>query len=122
MGLGILLGKRNAKGYRPSLAYRLLKPRISGNAINGLGEEKRRRASPIYHWAELGFPHKRVWRLFLLLTPWMLARLLFHAGTAPIDVPAEWSAATRTAGRRSALAAAHGPAHATFASAGVSCE
>ena len=37
------------------------------------------------------------WRLFLLLTPWMLARLLFHDGTAPIDVPAEWSAATRGA-------------------------
>ncbi|HTW90029.1 MAG TPA: 4Fe-4S dicluster domain-containing protein [Candidatus Binataceae bacterium] len=67
MGLGILLGKRTARGYRPSLIYRLLKPRISGNTINGLGEEKRRRASPIYHWAELGFPHKRVWRLFLLL-------------------------------------------------------
>lgn len=35
------------------------------------------------------------WRIFLLLTPWMLARLLFHDRSAPIDVPAEWSAAAR---------------------------
>lgn len=67
MGLGILVGRRTATGYRPSLMYRLLRPGISGNTINGLGENSRRRATPIYHWAELSFPHKRVWRLFLLL-------------------------------------------------------
>ncbi|GEM_PF-6328127 len=67
MGLGILVGKRTRRGYRPSLMHRLLKPRISGNSINGLGEKNRRRASPIYHWAELPFPHKRIWRWFPLL-------------------------------------------------------
>jgi len=67
LGLGILTGRRTASGYRPSLMHRMLKPRISGNTINGLGEERRRRATPIYHWAELRFPHKRIWRLFLLL-------------------------------------------------------
>jgi len=67
MGHGIVVGKRTANGYRPSLLHRLLKPRITGNAINGLGETQRRRARPIYHWAELKFPHKRVWKLFLYL-------------------------------------------------------
>jgi len=67
VGLGILLGRRTAAGYRPSLMHRMLKPRISGNALNGLGETARRRATPIYHWAELSFPHKRIWRWFLLL-------------------------------------------------------
>ena len=67
MGFGMLLGRRTATGYQPSLMHRLLKPRISGNAINGLGEAARRRATPIYHWAELSFPHKRIWRWFLIL-------------------------------------------------------
>jgi Pyruvate/2-oxoacid:ferredoxin oxidoreductase delta subunit len=67
MALGFLLGRRSANGYRPSLMHRLLRPRISGNTINGLGETAQRRPSPIYHWAELAFPHKRIWWLFLLL-------------------------------------------------------
>jgi hypothetical protein len=49
VGLGILMGRRTAAGYQPSLIHRLFKPRISGNAINGLGETARRRATPIYH-------------------------------------------------------------------------
>lgn len=35
------------------------------------------------------------WRVFLLLTPWMLARLFFHDGAAPLAVPPDWSAAAR---------------------------
>ncbi len=38
------------------------------------------------------------WRLFLLLTPWMMARLLFHDRTAPIDITAECSTAARAQG------------------------
>lgn len=38
------------------------------------------------------------WRLFLLLTPWMLARLLFHDGTPPIVVPDDGTAAALSDG------------------------
>lgn len=35
------------------------------------------------------------WRVLLLLTPWMLARLLFHDARANIAVPPDWSAERR---------------------------
>ncbi len=42
------------------------------------------------------------WRLFLLLTPWMLSRLYFHDGRAPVAVPPGWSA-TDCDGREQAV-------------------
>jgi Pyruvate/2-oxoacid:ferredoxin oxidoreductase delta subunit len=48
--VGLIIGTLDGDGYRPPLMHRLLKPRITGNAINGLGERAFRRPRPIYHW------------------------------------------------------------------------
>jgi hypothetical protein len=42
------------------------------------------------------FRHVEGWRVLLLLTPWMLSRLLFPDEPPPLDIPAGWSAADRT--------------------------
>ena len=47
--MGFLVGSETAEGYVPSLLFRLLRPRTSGNTINGLGETRRRRPTPVYH-------------------------------------------------------------------------
>ena len=56
-------GEIVSDGYKPSLIYRLFKPRnITGNEINGLGETEKRRPTPIYHWfGILKIPFNRVW-------------------------------------------------------------
>lgn len=41
------------------------------------------------------FRHLNQWRVFLLLTPWMLARLFVPDNPPDIEVPAEWRAETR---------------------------
>lgn len=52
--------------YEPSLLHRLLKPAISGNAVNGLGEAAFRRPTPVYHWfGKLKVPFNRVWLILL---------------------------------------------------------
>jgi Pyruvate/2-oxoacid:ferredoxin oxidoreductase delta subunit len=40
--------KEQPSPFRPSEEQRRLMPEVSGNAVNGLGEERRRRPSPIY--------------------------------------------------------------------------
>lgn len=58
MALGLLKGRVGEKGYRPSLLHRALAPRrITGNAINGLGETTFRRPRPIYHTFDHFVPH-----------------------------------------------------------------
>ncbi len=58
MGLGLFQGRVVEGGYRPSLLHRLLNPRrITGNAINGLGETTFRRPRPIYHTFDHFVPH-----------------------------------------------------------------
>ncbi|MEM8496672.1 MAG: 4Fe-4S dicluster domain-containing protein [Pseudomonadota bacterium] len=68
--MGILWGTVQKDGYRPSLIYRLFRPRnITGNEINGLGETELRRATPIYHWfGILKLPFNRVWWLLIAYT------------------------------------------------------
>lgn len=48
----IAVGVRTGGGYQPPLLHRLLKPRIPGNAVNGLGERAFRRPRPVYHFRE----------------------------------------------------------------------
>ncbi|MGH8188374.1 MAG: 4Fe-4S dicluster domain-containing protein [Steroidobacteraceae bacterium] len=50
--MGIILGSRGKRGYKPPLLHKLLKPRMPGNAINGLGEHTPRRPRPVYHFRE----------------------------------------------------------------------
>ena len=58
--MGILRGIESADGYQPSWLYRILKPKKSGNAINGLGETEERRPTPIYH----RYDHWHPWILY----------------------------------------------------------
>lgn len=58
MGLGLFKGRVVERRYRPPLLHRLLNPRrITGNAINGLGETAFRRPRPIYHTFDQFVPH-----------------------------------------------------------------
>ena len=61
--MGIMWGETVEGGYKPSLIYRLCKPKdITGNEINGLGETEKRRPTPIYHWfGIIKVPFNRVW-------------------------------------------------------------
>jgi Pyruvate/2-oxoacid:ferredoxin oxidoreductase delta subunit len=69
--MGFLLGSRDNGGYRPSLAFRFLKPKISGNAINGLGEARRRQPTPVYH-------RRDIWHPFRLVQETLYWRALFE--------------------------------------------
>ena len=98
-------------GYRPALLHRLLKPEVSGNAINGLGETVRRRPSPIYHWFihHPRYPFKWVEWLFIINNSriWRGQKLISEAmrylkrDPAPIaaqreeQTPEQWSAAVK---------------------------
>lgn len=65
--MGIIVGTRTSKGYKPPLLHWLLKPRIRGNTINGLGERTPRRPRPVYHFREtpnVKLPFKWVQQLF----------------------------------------------------------
>jgi Pyruvate/2-oxoacid:ferredoxin oxidoreductase delta subunit len=62
--MGLFVGSIRKKRYRAPLIHHLLKPRISGNTINGLGEARIRRPTPIYHWLDLRLPFKRVQSFF----------------------------------------------------------
>lgn len=65
--MSFILGTRGPQGYKPSLLHRLLKPRVRGNAINGLGERGPRRPTPVYHFREtpgVRLPFKWVQQLF----------------------------------------------------------
>ena len=58
--MGLLLGKVVDGGYEPSVLYKLLRPKITGNSINGVGETEFRRPTPIYHWfGKLKVPFNR---------------------------------------------------------------
>jgi ferredoxin len=51
--MGILVGSFGKHGYQPPLVHRLLKPGVTGNSINGLGEKTFRRPWPVYHFREV---------------------------------------------------------------------
>lgn len=53
-GRGIIVGRIVDGVYRPPLLHRLLKPRVRGNTLNGLGETTSRKVGKVYHWVGKG--------------------------------------------------------------------
>jgi Pyruvate/2-oxoacid:ferredoxin oxidoreductase delta subunit len=66
--MGFWCGEKTEHGYQASWLERCVSPRVSGNCVNGLGENQSRRASPVYHFAPITwrFPHFLVNVLFLI--------------------------------------------------------
>ncbi|MGH8248808.1 MAG: 4Fe-4S dicluster domain-containing protein [Gammaproteobacteria bacterium] len=105
--MGLFKGRINDGSYTPALLHRWLRPAISGNAINGLGETAARRPTPIYHWFihRPRYPFKWVEWIFILNNSriWKGQKLIFEAmdylklKPAPIatqrveGAPLEWS-------------------------------
>jgi epoxyqueuosine reductase len=52
LAMGLIVGTRTKKGYRPPFLHWLLKPREKGSDINGRGETAFRRPRPVYHFRE----------------------------------------------------------------------
>lgn len=50
LGRGFIVGRMVNDVYRPPLLHKLLKPRVSGNSLNGRGEDRARRVGKIYHF------------------------------------------------------------------------
>lgn len=68
--MGIFRGKKKEDGcFEPSLLYKCLRPKISGNTINGLDETNFRRPIPVYHY-------------ILRLHPWWLWQNTFYFRTS----------------------------------------
>lgn len=68
--MGFLYGQMTEEGYQPSVLHRWLKPEVSGNEINGLGEKTSRQATPVYHrrwhkhpwyWVQESFYARQMW-------------------------------------------------------------
>lgn len=67
--MGFFYGKETEDGFAPSTLHRLLKPAISGNTINGVGETEDRPATAVYHhfskhpWRAIGisFVARNIW-------------------------------------------------------------
>ena len=68
--MGFVTGKLTEEGYQHSFLERLLWPKTSGNTVNGLGEDKPRQASKIYHFVgkTMKFPHFWVNLIFVFKT------------------------------------------------------
>ncbi len=62
--MGIIWGRETAGGYVPSWWHRRMKPDISGNQINGLGETEKRRPTPVYHRQDWWHPWRWVQEAF----------------------------------------------------------
>jgi ferredoxin len=81
--MGLLRGSITSGKYRPALLHRWLKPAISGNTINGLGELSPRRPTPIYHWFiyRPRYPFKWIEWLFIINNSriWRGQKLIFEA-------------------------------------------
>ncbi|MFQ5661389.1 MAG: 4Fe-4S dicluster domain-containing protein [Gammaproteobacteria bacterium] len=68
--MGIFRGNRKTDGtFDPSWLYKWLRPEKSGNTINGLGESRTRRPTPVYHY-------------ILFLHPWWLWQNTFYFRTS----------------------------------------
>lgn len=68
--MALMSGYEDDNGYHPPLIHKWLKPSISGNVINGLGEMADRPATPVYHridkrrpwfWVNITFLIKQMW-------------------------------------------------------------
>jgi ferredoxin len=69
--VGILYGQETESGYEPSWWHRFFKPTVSGNSLNGLGEDAVRRPTPAYHRQDYWHPWRLVQDMFYL-------RMLFN--------------------------------------------
>ena len=103
--MGLLYGHETDTGYQPSWLHRRLAPRISGNAINGLGETERRQATPVYHrrwhrhpwyWIQESFYARQMWDFIqgiIIFKSWRLD----HSRPSPVaasqeqDTPEGWA-------------------------------
>ncbi len=103
--MGFLYGHQTADGYQPSWLHNYLKPDITGNEINGLGETEKRPATPVYHrrshrhpwyWVQESFYGRQMWDMVqgrIIFRSWLMDRL----GHRPIahqkieDTPTNWS-------------------------------
>lgn len=56
--MDLIVGKLDEQGYKLPLLSTILKPRVTGDSINGLGEKGFRAPEPVYHW--VGIPGVRV--------------------------------------------------------------
>lgn len=68
--MGLWIGEETEEGYRPSMIFQLLRPKTSGNILNGVGDAEDRPATPVYHrldrwgpwlWVNLIFIVKQFW-------------------------------------------------------------
>lgn len=103
--MGLLYGKETKVGYQPSLLHELLKPTISGNSINGLGETTVRQATPVYHrrkhfhpwfWVQESFYARQYWDLIqgaIIIKSWWMDKMGHDAIAArqEHDTPANWT-------------------------------
>jgi Pyruvate/2-oxoacid:ferredoxin oxidoreductase delta subunit len=66
--MGLFTGRLVRDGhYRPSLLHRVLKPRVSGNDLNGFGLREKVRPKPVYHRTDIkNLPWKWVQLFFYL--------------------------------------------------------
>jgi NAD-dependent dihydropyrimidine dehydrogenase PreA subunit len=66
--MGLFWGRQTDQGYEPSWLHQWLKPQVSGNIYNGVGEVVRRRPKPLYHQAEFSS----------LVTPFVWVQRVFY--------------------------------------------
>ena len=64
--MGILFGRESADGYHPSWWHRAFQPKVSGNALNGLGETAVRRPTAVYHRQDYWHPWRLVQDMFYI--------------------------------------------------------
>ena len=109
--MGLLVGTETAEGYIPSLLFRALRPKTSGNAINGLGEPGRRRPTPVYHRYDFWHPWIVQGATFLMRKfvmnrhrPYFLRMIKMDkrgfapiAGKAENDTPENWARRVKAA-------------------------
>ncbi|MEO0605140.1 MAG: 4Fe-4S dicluster domain-containing protein [Myxococcota bacterium] len=62
--MGLLVGRETKDGFEPSWLHRWLRPAVSGNALNGVGETADRPATALYHRLDR-------------VGPWLLVNLSF---------------------------------------------
>jgi ferredoxin len=113
--MSLISGRRRTDGsYRPPLLQRLLMPATSGNTINGRGENRTRRPSPIYHHEDFQYPHHRLelwfrmrymfvpayWKLFKNAMQYVNASLDPVAAEQQQDAPANWTSRVNDVARQ----------------------
>ena len=103
--MGIIYGSETKDGYKPSWLHGVLKPNVSGNTINGLGEHEQRQPTPVYHrrwhkhpwyWVQESFYARQMWDFVqgvIIFKSWRLdhSRKNMVATVAEADTPQSWS-------------------------------